>query len=128
LIKLAREISLENGLTVSFYHHTHRYFGDYHRIKVEIICEVPLLEEYFTNIAEFVEASATLGGKAVFRRNLELMGVSSAEVEQSLENVIDNFSSHSLAYLASPLFPRKLILAELSGAGRKLHKSGVYTG
>jgi hypothetical protein len=128
VIKLTREISLENGLTVSFYHHTHRYFGDYHRIKVEIICEVPLLEEYFTNSAEFADANASLGGKVVFRRNLELMGVSSAELEQSLESVIDNFSSHALSYLASPLFPRKLVHAELSGAARKTHKSGVYTG
>jgi hypothetical protein len=125
-MKLAREISLENGLTVSFYHHIHRYFGDYHRIKVEIICEVPLLEEYFTSLAEFAEARASLGSKAVFRRKLELMGVSSAEVEQSLEGVIANFSSHSLSYLASPLFPRKLVHAELSAAGRKMLKA--YTG
>lgn len=125
-MKLAREISLENGLTVSFYHHTHRYFGDYHRIKVEIICEVPLLEEYFTNSAEFAEASVSLGSKAVFRRNLELMGVSSADIEQSLERVIANFSSHSLSYLASPLFPRKLVLAELSAAGQKILKA--YSG
>jgi hypothetical protein len=125
-MKLAREISLENGLIVSFYQHTHRYFGDYHRIKVEIICEVPVLEEYFTSQAEFVEARASLGSKAVFRRKLELMGVSSAEVEQSLEGVIANFSSHSLSYLASPLFPRKLVHAELSAAGQKMRK--VYTG
>lgn len=126
MMELAREISLENGLTVSFYHHIHRYFGDYHRIKVEIICEVPLLEKYFTSQEEFAEARASLGKSAVFRRNLELMGVSSAEVEQSLERVIANFSSHSLSYLSSSLFPSKLVLAELSGARRKTRKA--YTG
>jgi len=125
-MKLVREISLENGLTVSFYQHTHRYFGDYHRIKVEIICEVPLLEEYFTSRPEFAEAMVSLGGKAVFRRNLEMMGVSSAEIDPSLERVIANFSSHSLSYLASPAFPRKLLLAELSEAGLKKRKA--YTG
>lgn len=126
LMELTREISLKNGLTVSFYHDTHRYFGDYHRIKVEIICEVPLLENYFSSPEEFAEASAFLGSKAVFRRKLELMGVSSAEVEQSLESVIANFSSHSQSYLSSSLFPRKLVLAELSGARRKTAKA--YTG
>jgi hypothetical protein len=126
-MELAREIPLENGLTVSFYHHTHRYFGDYHRIKVEIICEVPLLEEYFASREEFAEAKAALGDKAVFRRNMELMGISSADVEPTLEGVIDNFSSHSLAYLASPSFPRKMVLAELSGAGRK-KRNKVYPG
>ncbi len=125
-MELAREIPLENGLTVSFYQHTHRYFGDYHRIKVEIICEVPLLEEYFTCREEFAEARATLGDKAVFRRDLELMGVPSADVEQSIESVIANFSGHSLSYLASPLFPRKVVQAELSGPRRNMQKS--YTG
>lgn len=126
MMELAREISLENGLTVSFYQHIHRYFGDYHRIKVEIICEVPVLEEYFTSPEEFAEAVASLGSKAIYRRNLELMGVSSAEVERSVANVIDNFSSHSLSYLSSRLFPRKLVHAELSAVGPKMRKA--YTG
>jgi hypothetical protein len=93
---------------------------------VEIICEVPLLQEYFTSQEEFAEARESLGSKAIFRRNLELMGVSSAEVVQSVERVIANFSSHSLSYLSSSLFPHKLVLAELSGARRKMLKA--YSG
>jgi hypothetical protein len=126
LMELSREIPLDNGLKVSFYHHIHRYFGDYHRINVDIICEVPLLEKYFTTKEEFTEARAILGRNAVFRRHLELMGVSSAKVEQSLENVIANFSRYSLTYLSSSLFPRKLVLAEVYGARQKT--SRAYTG
>jgi hypothetical protein len=121
-MKLARKISLENGLTVCFYRHIHRYFGDYHRVKVEIICEVPLLEEYFSSRMEFAEAQAHLGRMACYRRNLEMMGVSSAEVEQSVERTIENFIKHSRTYLSSPLFPQKLILAELAGAGKKTRR------
>ncbi len=118
-MKLAREIPLENGLNVCFYQHTHRYFGDYHRIKVEIVCEIPVREELFDNSVEFADAQALLGQAAVFRRNIEMMGISSADVENSLERTIENFMKHSLSYLSSPLFPKKLVLAELAGARKK---------
>ncbi len=125
-MKLAKEIPLANGLTVCFYHHTHRYFGDYHRIKVEIVCEVPIREEYFKTPAECAEARAVLGGRAVFRRSTEMMGIPTAEVQQCLDNTMENFVKHSLSYLSSASFPRKLVLAELSVAREKGRK--VYTG
>ncbi len=125
-MKLAKKISLANGLTVCFYHHTHRYFGDYHRIRVEIICEVPVTEEYFETAAECAEARAVLGGPVVFRRNLEMMGIPGAEVERCLDNTIENFTKNSLSYLLSPSFPRKLVLAELAEAGEKGRR--VYNG
>ncbi len=118
-MKLAREIPLENGLTVRFYHHTHRYFGDYHRIKMEILCEIPVREDFFDNCDEFADAQTLLGHAAVFRRNIEMMGISSADVENSLERTIENFMNHSRTYLSSPLFPKKLVLAELAGARKQ---------
>ncbi len=123
-MKLAREIPLENGLTVCFYQHTHRYFGDYHRIRVEIVCEVPVRKEFFDNHVEFADARALLGQAAVFRRDTEMMGISSSDVESSLERTIENFMKHSISYIASPLFPKKVILAELAGARKQ--PSRVY--
>ncbi len=125
-MELTREIPLENGLTVSFYHRSNRYFGDYHRLIVEIVCEVPLKEEYFANLAEFEEALTLLGETALFRRDVNLMGIPTADVEKSLEKVMDDFAHHSLSYLSSPSFPRKLVHAELVGARRKGRKD--YTG
>ena len=125
LMKLVREIPLENGLTLSIYNHNHRYFGDYHRVRVEIICKVKVLEEYFADLAEYAEARTSLGDSAVFRHNVELMGVPSAELDRSLVRVIENFANHSLTYLASPIFPRKLVLAEFSGSRQK--KRQAYT-
>jgi len=123
LMKLVREIPLENGLTVSIYNHNHRYFGDYHRVRVEIVCIVEVLEEYFADVAEFAEAKASMGDSAHFRHNVELMGVSSEELDRSLERVIENFANHSLAYMSSPIFPRKLVLAEVSGYRQNKRKT-----
>jgi hypothetical protein len=125
-MKLNKEILLENGLTIFFYNHTHRYFGDYHRVRVKIICEVPLLEEYFADQAEYAEAKANLGSSVIFRRDTELMGIPSGELEKCLEKVIENFSDNSLSYLSSLQFPQKFVLSELSGSRKKTRK--VYPG
>jgi len=125
-MKLAAEIPLKNGLTLCFRHRSHRYFGDYHHIEVDVICEIPITEEHFTSHAEFVEARAVLGQKTLFRRRMEMMGVPSAEVERSVSRVIENFTGHSLPYLSSPSFPRKLINSELATARRQ--KGSSYTG
>ncbi len=125
-MKLAKEIPLANGLTVCFYHHTHRYFGDYHRIRVEVVCEVPVRDEYFATAEEYARARAILGGAAVFRRSTETMGIPTAEIERCLGSTIENFARHSLSYLSSASFPQRLVLAELAAAGRKGER--VYSG
>ena len=125
-MKLIKEILLDNGLSVFFYNHTHRYFGDYHRVRVKIICEVPLLKEYFADQTEYAEARANLGSKVIFRRDTELMGIPSGDLKKSLEKVIENFTDHSLSYLSSLKFPQKFVLSELSGSRKKTRR--VYLG
>jgi hypothetical protein len=120
---LVKEISLENGVNVCFYSHAHRYFGDYYRLKLDIVCEAPLLEEYFADRQAYAEASASLGPTAIHRRNVEQMGVPSAEVDRTLESLIEHFSRHSLPYIASSTYPKKLVLTEVKGAGRKIHRA-----
>jgi hypothetical protein len=126
-MKLARKVDLENGLTVSFFTHCHRYFGDYHQVRVEITCEVPIEEEYFSSLVECNEARAALGMTAVFRRKVERMGVPTADLETTLESIIANFSEHSLSYLSTSDFPGKLIATELAASSRGIAK-GTYSG
>lgn len=125
-MNLVKEIPLENNLKVCFHNHNHRYFGDYHRVRVEITCEVPILEVYFSSQAAFAEAMESLVSPALFKRSVEQMGVSTDELESCLERIIENFSSHSLSYLASPAFPRMLIQKELANTTRAAR--GTYQG
>ena len=120
---LVKEISLENGVKVCFYSHVHRYYGDYYRVKLDIVCEVSLLEEYFADRQAYAEATASLGPTAIYRRNVEQMGVPSAELDRTLESLIEHFSRHSLPYIASSSYPKKLVLAEVNGAGRKVQRA-----
>ena len=125
-MKLVKEINLENGLTVCIYNHNHRYFGDYHRVRVEFTCEVPILKIYFSSQAAFAEAMESLGSTALFKRSVEQMAVPTAELESCLVSIIENFNCHSLSYLSSPDFPRKLIQKEL--ANTKRIAGGAYQG
>jgi hypothetical protein len=123
---LVKEISLENGVKVCFYSHAHRYYGDYYRVKLDIVCEAPLLEEYFADLPAYADAMASLGPTAIHRRNVEQMGVPSAELGRTLDSLIEHFSRHSLPYIASSTYPKKLALTEVKGAGRKMPRA--YTG
>lgn len=119
---LVREQTLPNGLTVSFYDQTRRYFGDYHLVKLEIVCNVPVIEEYFTGEDESREARALLGETVVYRRNVEQMGVPSTEIERVRGRLVADFEEHSLPYFAAPAFPQKLVAAELKKIKHKMNR------
>jgi len=109
-----RELPLPNGLTVSFYDYTSRYFGDFHRVKMEIICKVPVSAEYFQDRRVFDDARSLLSDEVVYRHNVEQMGVPTTEIETVLQRLMTNFIEHSLPYFASVQFPGKIVLAAVN--------------
>lgn len=111
--KLVREIPLANGLTVRFYDASHRYFGDYHKVRVEISCEVPLNAELFQDADDYQQALRLVGPTASYVRHEEHQGVPSAEVDRVVAKVIDDFAGHSLRYFSGDDFPRRLVRSEL---------------
>ncbi|QWV95342.1 hypothetical protein KP004_09290 [Geomonas oryzisoli] len=118
--KLIREIPLSNGLTVRFFDATRRYFGDYHQVRIQICCEVPLSPELFPDEDSHQSARKLLGPSVSYKKEIEHQGVASLSVEQTVERVIADFAAHSLGYFNNPGFPQKLIQAELARVrGRK---------
>ncbi len=116
--KPIRKEILENGLTVEFYDRTNRYYGDYHRLKVDVRCRIPITPAAFPEAAdpgaESLKARCLLGEEAVWVRSLEKMGVCGADVEGGLHAVISGFMETSFAYLQSPLFPARFVARELA--------------
>ena len=108
-----KKLSLPNGLTILFVDHSRQYFGDFYRVKLEIICRIPILESYFTDPEEFVQARAMVGEMVVYRRMEERMGVPSLEIETALQKLVKNFIDHSVSYFKADNFPRKIILSEM---------------
>jgi hypothetical protein len=117
--KLIKELHLDNGLTVRFYDHTRRYYGDFYLVKLEVLCQVPVRMDYFPVQEAFAEARMLLGEAVLFRRTVERMGVPTGEVDRAIDGLMENFVKHSLAYVASPSFPPRLVMSQLNQARRK---------
>jgi hypothetical protein len=125
-----RSVQLDNGLIVEFFDRSNRYFGDYHRLYVEVRCRIPLTRGHFADAADPVAglqaARALLGNEVIFTRRLEKMGIAGAAVEEAREALVDNFIRGTLSYMDGSAFPRRFIAAELERRrlGRRPHWPG----
>lgn len=113
------KFELSNGLEVVIHDATRRYYEDYHLVRLEIVCEAPILPGYFENSGLFTEARALLGDSAVYRRTLEKMGVPYHGIEDARAGLINGFESTTLPYFSVEDFPRRLVLSELTKARGK---------
>lgn len=113
-----KTFELSNGLTIHIHDTTRRYYGDYHLVRLEVVCEVPLVPDYFDDCSQLSEAQALLGETAVYSRQLEKMGVPYQGIEAAREDLINGLET-TLDYFSSEGFPRKLVLSELSKARDK---------
>ncbi|HEY5513582.1 MAG TPA: hypothetical protein VIK40_08065 [Geomonas sp.] len=111
---VVREIPLANGLTVRFTDATRRYFGDYHQVRVEISCEVPLTADLFDAEPAFEAARKLLGAKVLYLKKVEHQGVPTLGTADAVQKVIRQFVDHSLAYFETEAFPRRFVQSELN--------------
>jgi len=109
-----REIPLANGLTVRFSDATRRYFGDYHQVRVEIRCEVPLTAPLFDDAPAFEAALKLLGPTVCYLKQVEHQGVPTLGTAAAVQQVIQQFVDHSLGYFGSDSFPRRFVQSELN--------------
>ncbi len=114
-MKIATE-KLSNGLIIEFYDKSNRYFGDYHRICIEVLCTIPLLPEYFSDAEdpgeELRRAREEFGEGVTSTRKIEKMGVSGEDVERTRRDMIENFMCSSNPYLSRSDFPCRFIRRE----------------
>ncbi|SHJ58408.1 hypothetical protein SAMN02745165_02720 [Malonomonas rubra DSM 5091] len=97
---MVKKVTLENGIQVSFFDRSNRYFGDFHRICLQVVIELPL---------EFALTQGLDRDKAQLERSLEKMGVPSAEVEETISGLIESFLQTATAYLGKPEFPAQML-------------------
>ena len=112
--KLIKEIPLANGLTVRFFDATRRYFGDYHQVRIQISCEVPLTPDLFEDGQAHLGAIKLLGATVCYVKDIEHQGVATLSIEGVVEKVIQQFIDHSLGYFNGEAFPKKLVQSELN--------------
>lgn len=96
---------LDNGVTVAFVDQSNRYFGDYHRIRVEVRLTMP---------PPSGRPSPQLPASACRQRTvyLERMGVAGADVETVRNRLAEDYWQHAGRYLAHADYPARLAAAE----------------
>lgn len=107
--------TLNNGLRLEFFDQSNRYFGDYHRVKIVIRCQVTLRPEWLAASPESLDLAqlrALLGDFVTFERSLEQMGVSSAQLETVKNSLIDGFLKTAAGYFGSEGFPGRFIFQQ----------------
>ena len=116
---------LENGLVLEFHDQSNRYFGDFHKVRVEIRTRLPVQVEFFSAeadpLAALQRARKLFGAELVESRFLERMGVAGAEVEKVREAMIDSFLQTGLGYLQRSDYPRLLLHKRLAA-----HRQGPF--
>lgn len=107
------EITLDNGLIVKFIDHSTRYFGNFHHVRLEAACEVPLTPQVVPDESLRADALKHLKKPLVYRRHLTHMGVPGEEVERAKQALVENFLRHSAGYLSAEGFFERFVLGEL---------------
>ncbi|PLX82156.1 MAG: hypothetical protein C0616_02720 [Desulfuromonas sp.] len=110
-------VELTNGLVLSFFDQTNRYYGDYHRVRVEVRAPIPICPTCFPTAAdpevEAEKARLLLGSDVVFRAELERMGVAGGDVETVRRELVERFVRTSRVYLELDEFPCRYLSKQL---------------
>ena len=90
-------LPLDNGGRLRFFDLSNRYFGDFHKVKVKIIGELPVEGDCGTAL-DFIP----------YETDLTQMAVMSAEIDAVRSRLVDNFIATSIPYLTKKNFGLQL--------------------
>jgi hypothetical protein len=109
--KLFDKIELANGVLVELFTQGNRYFGDYHRLQINVIVTIPL------DIDSLPTDLKNAGGKRTnyitYERTLERMGVATNQVDSVTKSMIDDFIKTTGCYLEKKEFAEYLLRKSL---------------
>ncbi|MDX2479640.1 MAG: hypothetical protein QNK24_04810 [Desulfuromusa sp.] len=98
---------LNNGVIVEFFDQGNRYFGDFHRIKINVFAMIPFtVKSLAPDLQQF---AATYPGYILYEKTLERMGVATSEVETVTHSLIDDFIASTGCYLDKKAFAEGLL-------------------
>ncbi len=121
--KLIDKIKLDNGLTLELYDRSRPVAGDHWLVSFVVRIHVEVRPKYFENeVAEglsFDEIKSTLGRQVTYHHEKERNFIAETKKDEVFKSLKERFLGASLSYLASPDFPRKLILREYEEARRQ---------
>jgi len=128
MTKIIRTENLPNGIKVEYIDSSNRYYGDYHRVRIEVRCSFSLTPDLLDQAADSEEGRENirraLGETCVYTRILERMGVPGDALEETRRGLVDSFAGSTIPYMAQSSFPLRLISRELERRSKVLHPFG----
>ena len=91
-----------NGVVVEFFDQSNRYFGDYHRVKINAIAMIPVMVNLLPE--DLQKFAASCPDCIKYEKILKQMGVATGEVQAVTESLIDNFIKSVSLYLEKKNF------------------------
>lgn len=116
---------LVNGLEFTVFDRTRPYYGDYHRVLLEVVCDVPLHRDFFVSDDDFIDGRHLLGESVRYCRILEKMAVPFSDLQAVRDDLLARFRSQAECYLALATFPVKLVRSECEKARKRRSLSMV---
>ncbi|WP_092349848.1 hypothetical protein [Desulfuromusa kysingii] len=110
--KTSKSFQLENGVSVEFVPQENRYFGDYHRLQIDVIAKIPL--DSGSLPADLIEVAEKYSGSIKYEKTLERMGVASNQLDIATQSMIDGFMQTVGCYLANKSFAEHLLRKTLT--------------
>ncbi len=107
---------LNNGLEIVFHDSGNRYFGDYHQVKLIIICRIPLGEELLSEHLsddDLKKAMQLFGDHVEYRKLLKQMGVAGDDVDSVKQEMVDNFMNTAAEYMQGDDFASRYVARRL---------------
>lgn len=115
--------ALDNGLVVEARDFSRRYFGDYHKVILEVTCRLPLAIAHFSDHPCPEQAMQgtrdILGDVPQSTTHLERMGVAGESLEDVRAALLHSFVNHALPYMRRPDYPPHFLRSLLARHERR---------
>ncbi|MFK5925678.1 MAG: hypothetical protein QM483_03515 [Desulfuromusa sp.] len=103
----SRKTELRNGVIVEFFEQGNRYFGDFHRVQINVVATIPLIVDSLS--VDLRELAANYPGFITYEKTLERMGVVTSQIETTTQSLIDDFLETAGRYLENKNFAERLL-------------------
>ena len=105
--KVLETVELDNGVLVEFFPQGNRYFGDYHRLQINVVATIPVDTNSLP--VDLINPAANHSGFIKYKKTLERMGVATNQIDTATRSMIDDFIKTVGCYLENKNFAEYLL-------------------
>lgn len=117
---ILKEYELPNGLKVTIYDETVRYFCNYFNVILKLSSPIIIEKKLFSDEKLYDEIFSLLGRKIVYTKTITKNAVIDVDLDRVKELILKDFEDNSLPYLSKDSFIKKFILKKLKEKKREL--------